>query len=156
MGKYDPLTAYLKQQFAAEVPLSFDELAQIIGSPLPASAYTHRSWWANESVGHVHATAWLEAGFAAVQVNLAGRTLIFRRIPPRPYDLADDGRDFESEEMNKPMRHPLVGSMKGTFTIEPGWDLTRPALDPEELEAWEASIDRKADLIEEGLAGKKR
>jgi hypothetical protein len=46
--------------------------------------------------------------------------------------------------------------MKGTFTIEPGWDLTKPALDEEELEEMEANLERTADLIAEGLSGKSR
>src|ERR1700744_5837808 len=29
-------------------------------------------------------------------------------------------------------RHPAFGALKGTFIIEPGWDLARPAMDPEE------------------------
>ena len=46
--------------------------------------------------------------------------------------------------------------MKGTFTIEPGLDLTRPVLDPDELAEWEANLDRTADMIEEGMTGKRR
>ena len=151
MGKYDPLTGYLKQQFAAEVPMTFEEMAQIIGGTLPASAYTHRSWWANESVGHVHATAWLEAGFEAVQVDLAGKTLVFRRTGRRPAGAAEEGREFEHGGIKRPRRHPAFGALKGTFTIEPGWDLTRPALDPDELEAMERNIERTADLVEAGM-----
>jgi hypothetical protein len=41
--------------------------------------------------------------------------------------------------------------MKGTFTIEPGWDLTKPALDAEELAEMEANLERTADLIADGL-----
>jgi hypothetical protein len=50
-------------------------------------------------------------------------------------------------------RHPMIGAMKGTFTIAPGWDLTRPALDPEELAEWEESLDRKADRYLKGPRG---
>jgi hypothetical protein len=50
----------------------------------------------------------------------------------------------------------MIGALKGTFTIEPGWDLTKPALDEDELAEWEASLDRKADLIDEMLSKKRR
>ena len=45
--------------------------------------------------------------------------------------------------------------MKGTFTIEPGYDLTRPALDDDELAEMEANLDRLADMISEGKSGAK-
>jgi len=48
----------------------------------------------------------------------------------------------------------MIGALKGTFTIEPGWDLNKPALDAEELEAMEANLDRTADLIARGLGDK--
>jgi hypothetical protein len=40
--------------------------------------------------------------------------------------------------LKAPRRHPLFGSMKGTFTIAPGVDLTEPAT-PE----WADLIDEK-------------
>ncbi len=41
-----------------------------------------------------------------------------------------------------PERHSLIGSMKGTFSMEPGFDLTRSALEAAELAAWEAKFER--------------
>jgi hypothetical protein len=64
--------------------------------------------------------------------------------------VAESQREFEPME-KKQGRHPLIGSMKGTFTIEPGWDLTKPALDAEELAEMEANLERTADLIADGL-----
>jgi hypothetical protein len=52
-------------------------------------------------------------------------------------------------------KHPMAGALKGTFTIAPGWDLTRPSLDDDELAEMEANFDRTADLIEEGLRHRK-
>ena len=45
-------------------------------------------------------------------------------------------------------RHPASGSMKGTFTIEPGYDITKPAFDDDEIAAWEAKLDRIADDLD--------
>ena len=80
MSKYGPLKAYLQAQVTVEIPLSFAEIEAILGQRLPASAYRHRPWWANEPSGHVHAQAWLEAGYATAKVDLAGQTLVFRRL----------------------------------------------------------------------------
>ena len=161
MAKYTALGLFLRGTKASEVPMTFEEVARVVGADLPPSAYRHRPWWANEAAGHVHAQSWLEAGFAATQVDMTGQKLIFKRIAegsPRyaMQGFANSPRDFEPEEIKKPRRHPAFGALKGTFTIEPGWDLTRPALDPDELEEWEASLDGKADLIEKGLSSKPR
>jgi hypothetical protein len=70
--------------------------------------------------------------------------------------VAEDSKMFDTskEAAAKVERHPLIGSMKGTFTIEEGWDLTKPALDPEELAEWEANLDRMADELQDKLSGK--
>ena len=47
------------------------------------------------------------------------------------------GSNHGSEGL-KPRRHPLFGALKGTFTIDPDWDLTEPAM-PE----WAELIDEK-------------
>ena len=44
----------------------------------------------------------------------------------------------DDKPQQKRRRHPLIGSMKGTFTIAPGVDLTEPAM-PE----WADLIDEK-------------
>ncbi len=42
--------------------------------------------------------------------------------------------------------------MKGTFTIEPGYDLTQPMFDDDEWAEIEANLERTADMIEQGMA----
>ena len=79
MSKYDPLETYLKGQTAAEVPISFREIEAILGRRLPPSAFRHRPWWANDATGHVHAKAWLSAGYETARVDLKTGTLVFRR-----------------------------------------------------------------------------
>jgi hypothetical protein len=50
---------------------------------LPPSAITQRSWWANDSVGHVQSKRWLDAGWRVRSFNLTNRTVIFTRIVER-------------------------------------------------------------------------
>jgi hypothetical protein len=154
MAIYDPLGQYLAKNAALRIPMTFREVESVLGRKLPSSAYRHRPWWANEARGHSHAKAWLEAGYETQQVDMVGKKLVFARASA-PHGVAESRREFEPME-KKQGRHPLIGSMKGTFSIEPGWDLTRPALDPEELAEMEANLDRTADLIADGLSGKSR
>jgi hypothetical protein len=148
MGVYEPLEQFLEKRNFSEIPMTFKEVEHVLGRHLPQSAYKHRPWWANEAVGHSHAKAWLKAGYETTQVDMSARKLVFRRIAPKPgrvvsstgSSLLEAGRDFTALPTGTSRRSPLFGALKGTFTIEPGYDLTRPALDPGE---WEATLDAK-------------
>ena len=68
MGKYDPLTEYLRHQREFELTLSFFTIEQLIREPLPrASQSAH--WWqsssADDSQKHIQQRAWKSAGFEA-------------------------------------------------------------------------------------------
>lgn len=150
MGVYQPLEKFLKQQSFAEVPMTFGDIAAVLGRALPKSAFHHRPWWANEAAGHSHAKAWLNAGFETAQVDMAGQKLVFRRIAARPAappsrGLAERPRDFRRADSG----NGLFGAMKGTFTILP--DAATSTFDTADQAALEAGIDRTADLIEAGL-----
>ena len=157
MSKYNVLASFLKTQLTGRVAVTFAEVEEALGFALPASAYAHPAWWSNDPTGHSQARAWLDAGFETEQVDIAGRRLVFRRVSPG--GMQDEGRMFKQGAENtlrkKVDKHPAAGAMKGMMTIEPGYDITRPALDDDELAEWEASLDRKADLIERGLTGKR-
>jgi hypothetical protein len=162
MSKYDALGDYLRGQSADEVPMTFAEIERLTGAKLPRSAYEHRPWWSNNGSNSVMTKIWLNAGFRSARVDMAGRKLVFERMRGKR-GIAEEGRMFMAEQYQPADKaaarsglHPLIGSMKGTFTIKPGWDPTKPALDPEELDAMEANLDRTADLIESGLSKKPR
>jgi len=70
VSKYDPLRIFLERQDKPYVRLSFMDVERIIGSKLPASAYTYRAWWANDRT-HTHArNGWLAAGYKVRYVDL--------------------------------------------------------------------------------------
>lgn len=112
MSKYRPLTEFLEQKSTETVRLTFDEIARMIGQPLPRSAFEHREWWSNNPSGHSHARAWVDAGWRSEQVDMSGRSLVFRRMA-----LEDTMQDDE---------YDLWGAMRGSVTVQPGWDLTQP------------------------------
>lgn len=164
MSKYDPLGVYLKKSDRNEIALTFSEIEKITGVSLPPKAQEHRAWWSNNPSNNVMTKVWLAAGFETAKVDMTAKTLLFRRVKPQEKNspgsfspgMSEPHRMFKAEENTekKSKRSPLFGALKGTFTIAPGWDLTKPALDPEELAEWEANLDRTADLIDEGLSGK--
>jgi hypothetical protein len=78
MLKYEALREYLERLPAGEVTLSFATIDEIVPGGLPASAYLHRGWWANEvDRDHVQARSWLQAGRTVIEVNLQARSVLF-------------------------------------------------------------------------------
>jgi len=125
MSKYDPLAHFLERCTASEIRMTFEEIEGILGFPLPPSQ-THRAWWSNNASNNVMTKAWLSAGFETGQVDLEGRSLVFRRVKPiAPSRQAGEGGKAAGKK--SPRRNPLFGYMTGTFTIAPGTDLTAPA-----------------------------
>jgi hypothetical protein len=65
------------------VPLTFDQIEEVIKTNLPPSARNHRAWWANDSVGHSHSQLWLDAGWRTTYINLSEGKITFSRIQER-------------------------------------------------------------------------
>ncbi len=84
MSKYAPLTAFLKSRQQRELRCSFTDIEAALGFKLPPVARGHRAWWSNNASNNVMTKAWLNAGFRAEQVDMAGETLVFRRIDDAP------------------------------------------------------------------------
>jgi len=81
IGKYDPLINYLITQPAdiSFAKLSFQNINEILGDELPPSAYKHRAWWSNDSVGHLYSIAWINAGWRVQYINLGSQEVVFER-----------------------------------------------------------------------------
>lgn len=65
-SKYDPLRDHLRGRREAEIILSLEEIEEILGFELSASATTP-NWWANarSPVGRAQRHAWADAGYDA-------------------------------------------------------------------------------------------
>jgi len=80
VAKYDGLAEFLRRQRGVHLQVTFEQLATTVPGGLPPSAYRHRAWWANEANGrHVHARAWLNAGWVVSGIDLAGQVVTFQR-----------------------------------------------------------------------------
>jgi hypothetical protein len=121
MSKYSPLGDFLRTQTLDSIPLSFADVAKIVGHPLPRSA-RYPAWWSNNETNNVMTKVWLDAGFRTEQVDIASEKLVFRR--QRGAGVSEPRRGFQSPSA----RHPLFGALKGHIRI--AVDLTQPA-DPD-------------------------
>jgi hypothetical protein len=118
MSKYEPLSAFLKHASGRDLRLSFDEIEQILGFPLPASKQ-YPAWWSNSATNNTMTKAWLSAGYKTEQVDVVGEKVTFHSDAPARAPTTPESIPLS----------PLFGSMKGTSFIAPGFDLTAPTMD---------------------------
>jgi len=140
MSKYDALGHYLRRRNLDKISMTFAEVEKVIGAKLPRSAFVHRPWWSNSATNSVLTKVWLDAGYRSARVDMAGRRLTFERYQPQR-EFAEEPEPFrpvDADSGKQLGRHPMIGALKGTFSIEPGYDLTQPAM-PE----WANLIDEK-------------
>ena len=141
MSKYTALTRFFCAQSADELPMSFHQIEDIIGTKLPSSAYRYPAWWANDLATHVQAHAWLQAGYETRNVDIAGNKLVFKRVSgpgSTRAGMSEPQHAFKHGAESTGTKHPMIGALKGLLTIEPGYDLTQPAM-PE----WAELVERK-------------
>ncbi|MES2095330.1 MAG: hypothetical protein V4459_01085 [Pseudomonadota bacterium] len=75
MSKYLKLTLHLAALDQGIWEPKFDEVEEVLGFPLPASARQYPAWWANQSRGQ--SLAWQGAGWSTNSVNLAEEKVTF-------------------------------------------------------------------------------
>jgi hypothetical protein len=80
--KYDPLTRYLADLTADEVTLTFAEIEQIVGAPLPRTAWGP-AFWSNGREGVFRVRPWVRAGWRVARAHLRSESpaVTFRRLP---------------------------------------------------------------------------
>ena len=126
MSKYAPLGEYLRNQRTDRVPMTFAEIESVVGTKLPQSR-RYPAWWSNNPWNNVMTQVWLDAGFKTEDVDVEAQRLVFRRVEELPA-VAKNATSRSDNFKGSKKQHPLIGWMKGTFTIAPGVDLAKPAM----------------------------
>lgn len=103
-SRYASLAIWLQNQPPRKnlVKPSFSDIEKIIGGLLPPSAYEHRAWWANDSVGHVQSQQWLDVGWRVSSINMTSQVVRFSRMRDRQKAYID----FFSGLLNELRRQP--------------------------------------------------
>lgn len=77
-SKYKALSEFLYESWEKRIVLTYEQLEDILGFALPASAHTlPQSYWANTEY-HTYAKSWLALGYKA-KVNVASKSVMFER-----------------------------------------------------------------------------
>ena len=67
-----------------EYSTSFKEIEEWTGTPLPRSAFEHRSWWSNNDGNYSNALKpWDLTNLTAAEVDMQKQTLVFRLSAPQ-------------------------------------------------------------------------
>lgn len=79
-SKYDPLILHLANYSGEALALTFAEIEELLGEPLPATARSHLAWWANTKADPTHtwANRWTAAGWHA-RADLPHERVTFTR-----------------------------------------------------------------------------
>src|SRR5215213_8806832 len=80
--KYLLLDEWFRKQPAAtkQIELTFDQVEEILGSPLPKSATKLTTWWTNvQPKIQSHRTAWLNNGWKVAEFDQRARWVLFVR-----------------------------------------------------------------------------
>ena len=123
VGKYDPLRRFLSELDGNEWVATFDQIEQVLGFSLPASARKWRPWWANVEDGPSQSRAWASAGWKTHHVNLADETLVFARTGRSLLERGDESIDAPvtgTEGLDNPRL--LDRAFAHAATIEPERD----------------------------------
>lgn len=78
-GKYQPLWAWLKSRPDDRVELTFTQIEDILGLPLPPSSRKHPSHW-HSYKGSAVVRAIHDAGWKAKDVNIPAETVVLERV----------------------------------------------------------------------------
>lgn len=91
VAKYDALRDYLRNLPSVQrrVTIGFRRLEELLGEPLPPSAYRYEAWWlggpapvgkARAWRNQVQEQAWRAAGWTVDEVDLVLQNVTFRRL----------------------------------------------------------------------------
>jgi hypothetical protein len=79
--EYRTLHKYLDGRYADTVVLTFAEMEDLLGGPLPALARAEQEWWANPQINgssSPQSRFWMQASRTA-KANLAAQNVVFER-----------------------------------------------------------------------------
>ena len=81
-GQYRLLYTFLEHRYSNTVALTFGQIEDLIGFPLPDVARTDREWWTAtpDTSEPRHSQAWTQASMTATP-NLLAQNVIFERAP---------------------------------------------------------------------------
>ena len=123
-SKYTPLETHLRDSGRAHLPMTFGQIEDVIGTPLPPAARKHRALWSNNAGNWVMTKAWLAAGYQTEKVDMEKQKLVFRKAEPGAPVVHVPGESSTAKRSGS--LADTFAALKDTVTIAPGTNLTEP------------------------------
>ena len=125
MSAYEKLASVLAAREGDVWKAGFAELEGLIGRKLPASAWKYPAWWSNDPSNNSMTKVWLRAGWRTEQVDVPGRTVVFRRVRSaktvEESGIGDRSRAFEYAPLETKMaRAPEIKMARSPEGEAPG------------------------------------
>ena len=79
-GIYRPLYEFLNSRFADRVVLTFGQIEDLLGFPMPASARTEIEWWTRPDRPDVEQQQAWQLAKRTAEPNLRAMTVAFERV----------------------------------------------------------------------------
>ena len=103
-SKYYPLFEHLCSADQPEITLTIAAIEALIDGLLPATAWRQKAWWSNRSKGALQASAWINAGYHAEDVDLQQQTITFRKFKVEYRIQRIDGKVLWNRDAIKALR----------------------------------------------------
>lgn len=133
MSKYESFKKFLMVSAKDSLRMSFGEIEQVLGFPLPASKQ-YQAWWSNNPTNNVMTRAWLDAGYRTSNVDVEGERITFIKVS------SAEGAARKGSSASSTPNGPAKGSPWGVWAnsvkLVSDFDYTAPA-DPEWKKVYE-------------------
>lgn len=116
-SKYSALHHHLRGRADPTVQLTFAQIEDLLGSPLPPSARRGKAFWSNRARAGLQASAWLEAGFRVIRVDLDVGSVTFSRARLRYSVHREEGRVVWEPGMIRALRAHLGLNQAGLADV---------------------------------------
>jgi len=80
LGKYDKFGDHIGQSNSDKIKLTFTEVEEILGFPLPESSRIHRPWWANDKYHSQAVDGWIKHGWRVSYVSMKDQIVVFEKL----------------------------------------------------------------------------
>lgn len=127
--------------------MTFVEVEEVLGFPLPDSARAGPSWWSNNAGSHVGVSAWRDAGWKASRVDVGGEKVVFVREKAPALIAGDDAILLRHSDLSTSGARLL-----GDYTVEMNGDASA-ALG---RAVHEAAMARRGRLVRQWVASAPR
>ena len=99
MSRYAAIGWHLNNSNASTIGMTFSDIEELMGAPLPSSARKFRPWWAND-LSHAQAkNGWMRYGWRIQNVDMGNEKVEFKNVEFRKDETVDEKGGIEAHTL---------------------------------------------------------